>query len=313
MKRCENCGRVGLSEFDFCTECGGRMVEIAEPDDNTAFGEDAAQVGEQPINIETSEQKPQKQVNKKTVIIALSILAAIVIVIIAFAYIKTPRELVINDGKTIDMEVGDKVELKSYGEGLTESDYEDIVWTTNNNSAIKIEDGGIEAMYDADSFESVADSVCEGSAVLHGTLEKGLRTWEGSVEIKITLKPVNVESGKLIKKPSDAKNSYIVITGSKDTNAYFYFKSKNKPSNDLSFVIKKGDKKTVYVPCDTYEIYEAFGDAWYGREILFGPETTYLKDSGDIKFTSGTYWTFAFDAKDGNVESDFIDSDDFPQ
>ena len=232
--------------------------------------------------------------------------------------ITTPKELVINAGSDIEVYVGDEFEVKAYGDGMTEAEAQSIVWTTDNNKLVTIENGVLEASYDKNAFNTVNgdvsdDQECTYTTLINGTFERGLRTWEGSARVVVSLKPVDVKSGKLIKEPADSRNSYIIIEGSDNYSTYFYLESTSKSSNDLSFVIKKGDKATIYVPCDTYVIYEARGNTWYGSKILFGPQTSYCKDEGKYEFTSSNYWTFELDVADGNTGSDSLNSDDFPE
>lgn len=308
MKKCENCGREYPGDLNFCTDCGSVLHEVNE--DVTVPPE-----GYEPVG-----NPPKKKMSKKGKLIILGGAVALVVIAIMAFVLLLPRDLYINDGKNIELNVGDSVEVEVTGEGLNASDYQNIVWTSDNDDVVKVDDGKIEAFYDKDSFNLIADDSLEGdnascsyTANVEARLDKGVKTWEGTARIIVSLEPVEFESGKIIKEPADAKDSYITITPGEDNNVYFYLKSKTKEANDMSFVIKKGEETTVYVPCDTYEFYKARGEIWYGSEALFGPQTVYTKDDGEYEFTSGTYWTLVLESPDGNIEAEDIGYDEFPE
>ena len=82
--------------------------------------------------------------------------------------------------------------------------------------------------------------------------------------------------------------------------------------NDISFIIKKGESTTVEIPCDTYTIYEADGENWYGDLALFGPSTTYIKWDDKMEFTEDNYWTLSLNVENGNAGVDNVNPEDFP-
>ena len=201
---------------------------------------------------------------------------------------------------------------------MSGADYQDVVWSTDNEDVLSVENGDIRASYDSNSFNEIAGEgeetdmdPCSCSTVVNASIKKGLRKWEGSVPVTVSLKPVKIENGKLIKKPADARASSLQVTPSFQYNTYVYLESKTKKANDMSFVVKKGEVVTIPVPMDNYIMYQANGDTWYGGEYLFGPQTEYVKVDGEWDFTSYT-WEVQFGAINGNLSNETIEEDDFP-
>lgn len=58
-------------------------------------------------------------------------------------------------------------------------------------------------------------------------------------------------------------------------------------------------------------MYWADGDTWYGGKYLFGPQTTYQKDSEVWDFYTYT-WTLELDAVNGNMSGEDVDEENFP-
>lgn len=317
MKKCKKCGKEYLSDYEFCPECGSRFDEeehqvVEQPEQDYQYTYSYAQ---QP----SSQAKTKKKISKKAKIIFCCVAAAAVILIIAFIGIMSPKELSINGNETIEIYVGDTETVSVSGDGLTEADYQTVLWTSDNTDVIKVDSGELEAFYDSDSFHEYSEdesdqdmNPCECNTYINASIERGLRTWEGRVKVKVSLKPVDVESGKVIKEPADSRASSLTVTPSDDYNTYIYLESKTKESNDMSFIIKKGEKTTVNVPRDKYIMYWANGDTWYGGEFLFGPQTSYQKDAEEWDFYNYT-WTLELGALNGNMSGESVSEDDFPE
>ncbi len=318
---CPECGTEIPEGYVFCPECGtkvGNSDEAEEKPQERAMPERTAKEAAPAPTPAT--KPPKKKMSKKTKLIIAGAAALALIIVIFFVSYTSPRDMVINSGDDIEVFVGDDYEIPVSAEGLSDAELQGIIWTSDDENLIKVENGVLKASYDKNSFNATIDDTegndeeeCTYTSYIYGHMEKGLKKWDGSAKVVVSLKPVDFESGKLIKKPADARNSYIEITGSDKYNTYFYFESKTKPANDMSFLIKKGETTKVDVPCDTYYIYEAAGDTWYGSKILFGPQTFYVKDEGEYEFTSGTYWTLKQGVEDGNINYDDINSSDFPE
>ena len=252
--------------------------------------------------------------------IVAGVAVAIVIIAIAFMQYTSPRDLIINNGDNVEVYVGDEYELPVYAEGLSAEDLSAVEWTTDDYKLLSIENGVLTASYDKNSFnatqseaEGSGEEACTYTSHIKGHLEKGLRSWDGDARVVVTLKPVEIANGAVIKEPADSKDSYIEITGSDSYSTFFYLKSSTKAANDMSFFVKQGESATIYVPCDTYTFYEAAGTTWYGEDKLFGPTTYYSKDAEPLTFTSDKYWTLKLGVIDGNTTSEDIDSEEFPE
>ncbi len=257
--------------------------------------------------------------NKKLVI--GGILAAAVIIVIALISYSSPRDLNINAGEDIEAYFNEPELLFVYPEGmnLAESYDNDIEWTFDHPELTKIEDGTIVVTYDKNAFNaSESDSVSDSgddntfTTTIHGKLKKGLRNWEGDAKVVVSLQEPIYFNGMVYVDPEASKDSYVEVKASSQYSTYFYFKSQTDPANDISFIVDKGTETTVYVPCDTYEIYEASGQTWYGPEIVFGPKTFYSKSKETLKFTPENYWRIELGVFGGNSESEDINSSDFP-
>lgn len=312
---CPECGTEIPDGYVFCPECGKKVVEDnpAEEKIQERVIEDREPVSVSPVT------KPEKKFAKKTKIIIGCCILALLICIGIFASVTSTKDLVLNSGEPIDIYVGDEETVTISGEGLSDADYQTALWTTDNNDVLTVENGKIKASYDSDSFNEITGEgeeedmdPCSCSTYVNAKIEKGMRKWEGYIEVNISLKPVKVESGKIIKEPADARSSSLTVTPSDDYNTYIYLESKTKKSNDMSFIIKKGEETTVSIPRDKYIMYWANGDTWYGGDFLFGPQTTYQKDSEEWDFSTYT-WTLQLEATNGNMSGESVDEDDFPE
>ena len=348
VRFCSECGTEIPEGFLFCPECGSQIDwdeefdSEQEPTRVMTRGEDPAdeyvELDSGPISWHEEEsyegstpepepapaaaaaaKAPKKKMSNQTKIIIGAVALAAIIAIAVVVSITSPRELVLNAGNPIEMYVGDEGTISISGEGLTDADYQTATWTSFNEDVLTVDHGAIKASYDSDSFyvtddefDEVDDDPCSCTTTVQAHIEKGMKKWDGEVSVKISLEPVEVKSGDIIKEPEDSKGSSLEVTPSDDYNSYIYLKSKTKESNDMSFIVKKGVKTTVSVPRDQYLLYWANGDAWYGGDYLFGPDTTYLKDNEEWDFDKYT-WTFNMQAENGNMNSEDVSEDDFPE
>ena len=336
MKKCKNCGLEFNDDYLFCPSCGGDLIngnicrncgeEIPAgyafcPECGTKVG-DNGYAGDTTVSESYSAppSKPKKKISLRAKLIIGGCAAAAVIIAIVLVIVASPRNLSLNSGEKIDIYVGDASIVPIYGEGLTEEDYSDVTWTTDDGEVLTVEDGTIKASYDSDLFNELEGEgeeedmdPCSCTTQVRAELKKGIRKWEGSAKVVISLKPIEFESGELVKKPADSRDSSLEVTPSDDYNTYFYLKSSTKKANDISFIVKKGEKTTVAVPRDHYTVYWANGYSWYGGEFLFGPQTTYLKDNEEWDFDTYS-WTLSMEAGAGsNTSSETVSEDDFPE
>lgn len=66
------------------------------------------------------------------------------------------------------------------------------------------------------------------------------------------------------------------------------------------------------VPRNKHDLYWATGTTWYGSEFLFGPDTICQKSDEEWDFENYT-WTFKMGVENGNLGSDFVNEDEFPE
>lgn len=318
---CDSCGAVYTEDYEFCPECGAKLVKPPTADD---AGTVDADPDETPTPDEASaspaDEKKKGGLSKKVWAVIGAIALAAIIVIVVLANIMTERPLVLNSGEEIDIYVGDKKDITIEGEGLEKNDYQMTLWSTDNEKVLKVNNGEIEAFYDSSSFNAIdedagsdeATDVCSCTTYVRASIEKGIRKWGGSAKVNISIEPVELKDGKIIKKPADSQDSYLEVTSMDDYDTYIYLKSKTKESNDMSFTIKRGSTTRVDVPMDEYEMYWAVGTTWYGSEFLFGPGTEYQKSAEDWDFREYS-WSFKMNVQDGNVGSEYLDEDEFPE
>ena len=334
VRFCQFCGFELPDNAAFCPSCGKALPTAAATPPAPAQGtvqmprqtHGTAQIPQQAprqtytnasdvINPQAAPTVTKKQVNLKLI----AVIALLVVLLISgiFRSITKTRPLTLNSGDPIEIYVGDEQEIGLDGEGLTEAEYATAVWSVGNSSVLTMENGTIKASYDSNYFNEVADANGEGSysvsctTNVNAVVKKGIRTWEGSIPVTVKLKPVEIEGGKLLKKPADSCISTLTVKPSKNYSAYIYLQSKSKKANDMSFVVNKGEEVTVDVPGDHYIMYMASGNTWYGPEYMFGPQTKREKNEEEWDFMKYT-WTLTLDAINGNLKSEDVNEDDFP-
>ena len=340
-KQCPKCGTRIPARFVFCPECGASIDDeetIYEDPKKNAAGYTApvapAPAAAAPVAPAPAAAAPvapapavaapvagpvkKKMEKKKKIIIGCCIIALLIAALI-IGHIISPRDLTLNSGESIEMYVGDEQTVTLSGEGLSDADYLTARWTTDNGDVLTVDNGTIRASYDSLSFNELYEEgeeedmdPCSCSTYVKATIKKGLKTWEGSLPVNISLKPVKIESGTMIKEPADERTSSLTVTPSSEYNTYIYLESKTKKANDMSFIVKKGEETTVSVPLDKYIMYWANGDTWYGGDYLFGPQTTYQKDPEEWDFSNYT-WTFKLETTDGNLSGETVEEDEFPE
>ena len=87
---------------------------------------------------------------------------------------------------------------------------------------------------------------------------------------------------------------------------------------ELRVFIRSGKTFETDVPLGEYEVFYATGDAWYGEDELFGPDTQYYKCDGTFDFTEDSEgyngWTLTLTAVyNGNLDTDSIPAAVFPK
>ena len=132
-----------------------------------------------------------------------------------------------------------------------------------------------------------------------------------------SLMPKTITNGHIVEYPSDEMLAPLGIYADSSSNFYIRLRSLDNSSNDMGFLVKRGDMAEVSVPLGEYEIYYATGESWYGPDYLFGEETRRYQCEGTFDFyDDGEYyqgWTLELYLQDnGNMDSDPIDASQWP-
>lgn len=101
-------------------------------------------------------------------------------------------------------------------------------------------------------------------------------------------------------------------------DGYYLVKLKDKYSHrDVCSVFVYGGRSVnIDVDLGCYELYYAYGDTWYGKEFLFGPDTKYYKADDELVFESDSNYVYGWTVElylqeDGNLDISPIDSSEF--
>jgi hypothetical protein len=84
----------------------------------------------------------------------------------------------------------------------------------------------------------------------------------------------------------------------------------------LDLYVRGGQRAEIDVPLGTYELRYASGDAWYGYDRLFGPDTSYSKADTVFEFTDSGYQYSGYTVtlyrvSNGNLRTRTISASDF--
>ncbi len=127
------------------------------------------------------------------------------------------------------------------------------------------------------------------------------------------LVPVSVKNGEIIKAPSNPRLVEFEVSVPFGNDYYIYMEGKSS-GDTMSFYVKSGETVVVDVPIGKYTVFYAVGDTWYGSRYLFGDDTEYFKCDDTFEFTSEYGWSLTlYSVYNGNLDTDSIDADDFPE
>lgn len=124
-------------------------------------------------------------------------------------------------------------------------------------------------------------------------------------------------NGKIVMNPFDQRICPLNISVKGDDSYYIYLDSESFPHNDMAFLIKPGKSVNLDVPEDTYQIFYAVGQTWYGKDDLFGPDTMYYKCDGTFEFYRDEDYVYGhtielYLKKNGNLATEKVDASSFP-
>ncbi|MCL1890993.1 MAG: zinc ribbon domain-containing protein [Coriobacteriia bacterium] len=96
-----------------------------------------------------------------------------------------------------------------------------------------------------------------------------------------------------------------------------YLKIYSGDTHVATVFLNKGGKATINLPAGTYTFREAYGEAWFGEELMFGEKGTYStmlfdggKDTAKLE-KNYTYTLTLYQSDAGNVGSEAVDRDNF--
>ncbi len=129
--------------------------------------------------------------------------------------------------------------------------------------------------------------------------------------------PVSVKNGEVIISPADECLAPFTVETSGSNNYYIYLDSTTSVHNDMSFFVTGGKTVEIEVPLDTYNVFYAVGETWFGPAYKFGSTTSYYKCDGTFEFyDDGNHyqgWTITlYSVQNGNMDTDIINAEDFP-
>lgn len=110
----------------------------------------------------------------------------------------------------------------------------------------------------------------------------------------------------------NGKYCYSELTIKSSSNSACYIKLKDANGSDAySFFVRAGDTVAVPVPPGYYNVYFAYGNDWYGPDLLFGSETVCEKDDDLLDFKQYTWEYTLYPITNGNFSATPISLDEF--
>ena len=116
------------------------------------------------------------------------------------------------------------------------------------------------------------------------------------------LVPISFENGEIVSsfKMDGVSGHYnstnvIAFNNKTDDNVMVFIKNKYDENMHCAFLIQKNNKYNFWIPEGVYAVYYAVGDSWYGKDLLFGEETSFYCENYaiDVKYVQyeGNYTT----------------------
>lgn len=100
---------------------------------------------------------------------------------------------------------------------------------------------------------------------------------------------------------SGATMSSICVHAPSTSNCFVIIKRSSTGAVLDRFFVRSGSTVDTYCPIGTLDIYFAFGDDWYGTELLFGDDTRCQVDR-EVEFTDTAYYEYTlYPVTDGNL------------
>ena len=130
------------------------------------------------------------------------------------------------------------------------------------------------------------------------------------------LEPVTVYNGQILEWPSSKCVAPLEVNTT-GTYGYYIYLEDTSGTNDMAFYVKGGKSAEISVPVGTYEIYYATGKTWYGKEYLFGEDTSTYKCDETFRFYFDGYYYNGYTIdlytqSNGNLDTTPIPENQFP-
>ena len=125
----------------------------------------------------------------KAGVIGISIAVLFMVFIICIAMSSQTTGLLINDGRTLTMNLGERIavsDIKVEGEGLTEADIEDAIWISDYDWLVDVREGDLIATDDSSKLEleySDGTVYYTGNVMVRISNDSG--KWEGSLNVEV--------------------------------------------------------------------------------------------------------------------------------
>ncbi|MCL2756506.1 MAG: hypothetical protein FWD43_00280 [Coriobacteriia bacterium] len=125
------------------------------------------------------------------------------------------------------------------------------------------------------------------------------------------------EQGVLYRNPGYGSTLVTLLIDATASELPFYLKLFNNDTHVASLFIHPGGESTIKLPAGTYTIKEAYGEHWFGDDLLFGSKGFYgimlfENDSESVHFERFYEYTLRlFSSSSGNVGNKPTDKDSF--
>ena len=77
----------------------------------------------------------------------------------------------------------------------------------------------------------------------------------------------------------------------------------NQGDLQASIYITGGKTARINLPAGFYRVLEAYGDTWYGKDYMFGPDGSYQRWNEVFEIEKGYVYTLTFHTENGNMDS----------
>lgn len=303
---CRECGERLMENSKFCHKCGTAVIM---PQERPAAPKQALPASKPDVSSNAASTSPKRgtKPRRKTTRYLLPI-----VIVLAIAggslwgtqsYWKAAYlyDIKFKGSQEITLYAGTSYEI-SYSAEIGGLSADDIEWNSSDISVASVSGSG------------VIRAEGEGRATITASINGNVKD---SCTVKVTLRPIPVKNGEMIKRPRRTDYPEVTVNAPSDESCFVYFKNVSDSAYDFAFYVKAGSSATVNAPTGTYTFYYAAGEEWYGPDLKFGPETSFFKDPDLITLSEddSSYDILEltlYAVPNGNMEPDPIDASEFP-